>query len=55
MKREEFEKTFAAFFDPFLLLVFIFSLLLDLPGNSSAEDLGTEETALSSLNDLLVH
>lgn len=32
-----------------------FSLLLDLPGNSSAEDLGAEETALGSLNDLLVH
>jgi hypothetical protein len=40
----------------FLLLVFIFSRSFsDLPGNGSAEDLGTEETALGSLDDLLVN
>jgi hypothetical protein len=40
----------------FLLLVFIFfHSCSNLFGNSSAEDLGAEETALGSLNDLLVH
>lgn len=40
----------------FLLLVFIFlNCFSDLFGDSSAEDLGAEEPALGSLNDLLVH
>lgn len=40
----------------FLLLVFIFShSFSDLPSNGSAEDLSTEETALGSLDDLLVN
>jgi hypothetical protein len=53
-EREEIEKLLLLFL--FLLLVFIFSRSLsDLPGNSSAEDLGAEEAALGSLDDLLVN
>jgi hypothetical protein len=54
VKREGIEKLLLLFL--FLLLVFILSYSFsDLPGNSSAEDLGAEETALGSLNDLLVN
>jgi hypothetical protein len=52
-EREGIEKLLLLFL--FLLLVFIFShSFSDLPGNGSAEDLGAEETALGSLDDLLV-
>jgi hypothetical protein len=53
-EREGIEKLLLLFL--FLLLVFIFShSFSDLPGNGSAEDLSTEETALGSLDDLLVN
>ena len=54
MKREEIEKLLLLFL--FLLLVFYLShSFSSLPGNGGAEDLSAEETALGSLNDLLVN
>lgn len=54
-KREIWKKLLLLFFLSVSAAGFIFSLLLGLPGNSSGEDLSAEETALGSLNDLLVH
>jgi len=52
VEEREIEKLLLLFL--FLLLVLLLTPLSDLPGNGSAEDLGAEETALGSLNDLLV-
>jgi len=54
VKREGIEKLLLLFLFLLLLVFYLSHSFSSLPGNGSAENLGTEETALGSLDDLLV-